>query len=195
VIALLILKAIAAVASLFTGMRRAALFLGVSLASDLIRPALQTMRAGYPKPYTGEGFALWLPDVAIFLALPAVLLASVTRWTMGVALWLLAFGFVAVSYPGLRGDSLITFYAAYYLTVYVVVSVLVVARSATRKITPEEALLLLFALSGIAGVLLVVKFGAENWIAVRIPNGAAYAASLGVALSACVRRPASPPRT
>jgi hypothetical protein len=145
------------------------------------------MRDGYVKPYVGVGFALWLPDVALMVAIPAVLLGLVSRWTTGVAFGVLSFVFVAWSYPALRGESLLHFYEAIYLAAYLVCALLIFWRSTTRKLNPQEGLLLLYGLLGVVGVILVVKFGVGDWRSVLIPNGAAYLATLVVAVLAACR--------
>lgn len=191
-IALIIIRAVAALLCLRRGFKRAAAFLVAGVLYELGRMPFQAWRSLYPKPYVGHGFLLWLPEPALMLLLPAVLLGAVSKWSTGLALWVVSFAFVAWSYPSLRGDNLIVFYEAVYLSWYLVGAGLIVARSIGRKLALEEGLLLLYALLGCAGVLLVVRFGPQNWISVRIPNGAALAASIGFCLFGPRQGSASP---
>jgi len=190
--ALIIIRAVAALLCLYKGWRRAAAFMAAGVLYELGRLPFQAWRSHYPKPYVWHGFLLWLPEPALMLLLPAVLLGAVSKWSTGLALWIVSFAFVAWSYPTLRGEGLAHFYAAIYLSGYLVVAGLIFARSVGRKLTLEEGLLLLYALLGCAGVLLVIRFGPQNWISVRIPNVAALAVSIGFCLFGPRQGSASP---
>lgn len=173
-IALQALKLVAALLCLKARLTKGGAFLCASLVSEAGRAAFRAMREGFPKPYAGLGFVLWLPDPALVLLLPAVLLGTVTSWKAGAFLWATSFAFVAWSYPELRGERLMAAYEALFLVVDLAVAGWVVWQSFTRKLVPDEGVVMLLALSGIAGLSLVLKFGAGEWWGAWIPNGVAY---------------------
>jgi hypothetical protein len=186
VIELLALRAVAAVLCARRGMRMAATLLGVGVVAELLRAAFAAARAGYVKPYTGTGFALWLPEVAFFLLPPAALVALTWRRELGAALWAVTAGYVALAYPALRGERLVSLYVAIYVATYVLATGLLIERAILQPLTRDEGALLCLTLAGLAGTILVTTFGAGEWWAVHVPNGAAYVAA---SLAALLPRP------
>ncbi len=165
-------------------LRRAAVFLAVSTISDLGRMPFSIQRAKYPKPYVGWGFALWLPEQALVLAIPTTLFGLVFGWRKGLALWLASFGAVAVLYPTLRGEALLRAYWSFFGAVFLTTSARVFWKSLRKKITKEDALLLLFGLAGLGDIVLVRLFQVNEWWGVLSVNGAVYLTTIAVAIHA-----------
>lgn len=183
-----ILKVLAASVAFLSGLRRAALFLGMSLFSDIAWLLFGELRKGYPRPFTGWGLVLWLPDPATTLAIPSVVFGAVFGWKKGLALWAIAFLAVFLEYPRVRGDALLRCYWAFYGAVYLITSIVITFRSVTRKISKEEALLLLFGLVGLGDVVLLKLFGMNFWWAIWTINGSAYISTLVVGAQELRRR-------
>lgn len=167
-------KAIAALLCLRPGLWRAAAFLATSLASDLLRLIFSDLRRGLPRPFVGRGLLLWLPDPALVLALPGALLAWAFGWRVGAMAWISAFTFVVLSYPGIRGDTLMRVYLAMYGASCLAVSFESARRSFARRISRDEMLLALFAASGLCDVVLNVLFRSAPWWGVWVINGGSY---------------------
>lgn len=175
--AILALKAASAVLALLGRLKKAGIFLATSLVADLVRRPLSWAREGLPRPYVGRGFLLWLPDPALVLLPPSVLLGTAFGWRAGAAVWATSFGYVALSYPALRGDDLLRTYWAVHGAACLAVALKLFWRAVRGKVRMEEALLLLFSLTGIGGIILIRVFGSADWWGVWMVNVAAYASA------------------
>lgn len=172
------------VLALWRRLRGAGPFLLIRGSIDVIGYALDPLRAGAAKPYTGAFFILWLvTDVALWVLSPALLLWLVGHRRMGAALWISTMAFVAWSYPGLRGANLVCYYAAVYVVAYTVAFLTLTWRSLWRGHTMRDESALMFVIGGgFASTLLVVLYGVTAWWSTAITNGAAYLATTAICL-------------
>lgn len=162
--------------------------LSIGVLGELLRRLFAFLREGAPKPYTGLSFALWLPDPALVLAVPCVLLGARRGWRIGLVVWLDAFLLVAFAYPQVRGEALLRGYWAVYGTVYLAAVADILWKSRAKRMPVDDALLLALALAGIGEIVMIRLFGDAYWIGILTINAVVYISICAIALL-CIKKP------
>lgn len=180
---ILALELLTAALTFYRRCRAAAFFLILSFTSEVLRLLWQMYVLNFPGPYTGAAFYLFLVDVALFCLPAAGLLQVVGLRLVSIPFWILAVLYVALKYPGLRGEALIDYYSVLYLTVYAAVAVCVLVESALRgKMRRDELVLLLLVVPAAGSTGLILLFGSAVWWSCWITNGASYVSAAVAAL-------------
>jgi hypothetical protein len=182
---ILTIELLAAALAFHRRCRAAALFLLLNFTSEVLRLLWRAYVLNFAGPYTGAAFWLFLVDVALFCLPAAVLMQVVGKRLVAIPFWLGAILYVALKYPTLRGEALVSYYSALYLAVYAAVFICVLIDSALRgKMLRDEFVLLLLVVPAAASTSLILLFGSAVWWSCWITNGASYASAVVAALRA-----------
>jgi hypothetical protein len=190
-----VLAAVVGTLACWRGLRASGWLLLVRACADATGALLVPLRATWPRPYIGTHLVIWLvTDVALFTLPPAAVVFLIGQRAGAVVAWIASVACVGIRYPALRGDSLLTYYAALYIAAYAIGMFTLLARADRRgRATTDEQATLVVLGCGLASVILVQMYGVGNWWAVWITNGAAYASVLWLAITRPRSRGSDPP--
>lgn len=139
-------------------------FLFGSLVFDITSQVIKSQNH-YPKPYTGNGFYMFLASTFFYLSYPTLLLFcagksinSKTLQQLAPMLLLSIMGFVIGTYPAVSGTLLVSAFYSYYATIFIVVMFNMIKNLKREKVTVDKLLLALLTLGGITECMLLIKF-------------------------------------
>lgn len=183
-IAILLLKLISALTALKNNLKVVGCYLLGNLSLDVLGQVIIKYFQHYPKPYIGIGFILFSLSTFAYLANAAWLLFC-AGWTLnnttlkqvsGLALFSLL-GCVLVMYPALHGIAMLTVWYAFYATLSLI-STSILIKDMRKYLNWNSGIMLMLSLGCLADLGLVILFGPQHYWLVTLSNGIFYLAVL-----------------